>query len=68
MAIEPPRVAAAISPAPAPPRPSDEAITEALRAAGGNIARASRALGMHRNQLYRRMAQRGDRNPTGEKG
>src|SRR5262249_207561 len=40
----------------APERPSDVAIEEALRAASNNVARAARALGMHRTQLYRWMA------------
>jgi transcriptional regulator of acetoin/glycerol metabolism len=50
--------------APAPPepepaaRPSDQAIAEALRVEGGNVARAARALGMHRTQLYRWMERR----------
>jgi transcriptional regulator of acetoin/glycerol metabolism len=48
--------------APAPPEPrartSDQAIAEALRVEGGNVARAARALGMHRTQLYRWMERR----------
>lgn len=36
--------------------PSDEAIEQALRAHGGNVTGAARALGMHRNQLRRWLA------------
>lgn len=39
----------------------DEEIAEALRASGGNILRAARALGMHRTQLYRWMARQGQK-------
>jgi transcriptional regulator of acetoin/glycerol metabolism len=54
-APDPPEPTAAPAPA---ARPSDEAIAEALRAEDGNVARASRALGMHRTQLYRWMERR----------
>ncbi len=35
------------------PLPPHEQIAEALRAQGGNVSRAARALGLHRNQLRR---------------
>ena len=41
------------------PRPSDEQIVEALQREAGNVSRAARALGMHRNQLRRWLARRG---------
>lgn len=40
-------------------KPSDEAIEEALRAAGDNRSAAARALGMHRTQLLRWLEKRG---------
>lgn len=49
-------------------RPSDEAIMEALRISGGNIARAARAVGMHRTQLYRWMARREGRAEPDDEG
>ncbi|WP_437675664.1 sigma 54-interacting transcriptional regulator [Sorangium sp. So ce131] len=56
MAIEAPQAEKAPSaPPPAPAKPSDAAIREALRASGGKVAPAARALGMHRTQLYRWM-------------
>jgi transcriptional regulator with PAS, ATPase and Fis domain len=53
-----PEPSSAASAAPAPMKHSDEAIAEALRAAGGNVARTARELGMHRTQLYRWIARR----------
>ncbi|WP_437510362.1 sigma 54-interacting transcriptional regulator [Sorangium sp. So ce1099] len=52
-----PNAGRAVEPA-APPKASDEAIEEALRASGGNVSAAARALGMHRNQLNRWRAKR----------
>lgn len=40
--------------------PSDEAIEKRLRACGGNVTRAARELGMHRNQLRRWLLRRPD--------
>ena len=54
----PPAGEAASARAVAPEKPSDEAIAQALRAAGNKVSSAARALGMHRTQLYRWMAQR----------
>ena len=39
--------------------PGDEAIERTLRECGGNVTRAARVLGMHRNQLRRWVARRG---------
>ncbi len=54
---------AAIAPPPLPPPrpapailPDDDAIAEALRAEAGNVSRAARRLGVHRNQLRRYVA------------
>ncbi len=41
------------------PKPSDEQILEVLKREAGNVSRAARALGMHRNQLRRWLARRG---------
>jgi DNA-binding NtrC family response regulator len=38
------------------PAPDDEAIKKALEAAGGNVTKAARDLGMHRTQLRRWIA------------
>lgn len=53
-----PNAGRAVEPAAAAPKLSDEAIEEALRASGGNVSAAARALGMHRNQLNRWRARR----------
>jgi DNA-binding NtrC family response regulator len=45
-------VAAAVAPRPLPPH---EQIEQALRAESGNVTRAAKALGLHRNQLRRYM-------------
>jgi len=45
-------------PAKAAPLPEAAVIEEALRAAGGNVSAAARALGLHRNQLRRFLARR----------
>jgi transcriptional regulator with PAS, ATPase and Fis domain len=63
-----PAPASAPPSAPLPPRPSDEAIAEALRASGGNVSRASRALRMHRTQLYRWIAEQKGRAEAEAKG
>jgi DNA-binding NtrC family response regulator len=52
----------------APPKPTDEAIEEALRAAGGNVSRAARELGMHRTQLYRWITKKEGRAEDGGEG
>jgi transcriptional regulator with PAS, ATPase and Fis domain len=76
MAIEPASAAAvperSSSPPERPPstptttnKPTDEAIAAALRASGGNVMRAARALGMHRTQLYRWMARQEGRPEAG---
>jgi DNA-binding NtrC family response regulator len=62
-----PNAGRVVGPAVAAPKPppkiaeniADEAIEEALRATGGNVAKAARALGMHRTQLNRWRAKRG---------
>jgi transcriptional regulator of acetoin/glycerol metabolism len=54
-----PDAAAAEPPGAAPP-PDDAAIAAALVAEDGNVSRAARALGMHRNQLRRWLARRAD--------
>ena len=48
-----------------PPSPEDEhrQITAALEASGGNISRAARRLGIHRNTLYRKMRRLGISGP-----
>jgi transcriptional regulator with GAF, ATPase, and Fis domain len=40
-------------------KPTDEQILEVLQREGGNVSRAARALGMHRNQLRRWLTRRG---------
>ena len=42
---------------PKPRQVTREAIVAALEAERGNLAAAARALGLHRTQLYRRMAE-----------
>jgi ActR/RegA family two-component response regulator len=42
------------------PLPEAAAIEEALRAHGGNVSAAARALGLHRNQIRRFLARKDD--------
>jgi transcriptional regulator with PAS, ATPase and Fis domain len=46
------------------PEPSAEQIAEALKREGGNVTRAARALGWHRNQLRRWLAKHMPSTPT----
>ncbi|HEU4409620.1 MAG TPA: sigma 54-interacting transcriptional regulator [Polyangiaceae bacterium] len=50
------------------PWPADAVIDEALRREGGNVARAARALGMHRTQLRRWLARRASEGDSEREG